>query len=117
MSAAVPPDFPRPAPSGAVPGAQPKLLARKERGMFVAGPSVPEVRARYEVCEDLAHQLVSYSDRKHRENPQWLQAQLADKVTRSVRQKAFGWGLSPAETEWVLGRLAALASGSNQGPK
>ena len=91
MSAAVPPDFPRPAPSGAVPGAQPKLLARKERGMFVAGPSVPEVRARYEVCEDL--------------------------VTRSVRQKAFGWGLSPAETEWVLGRLAALASGSNQGPK
>jgi hypothetical protein len=32
-----------------------------------------------------------------------------DKVTQAVRQKLFWGGLSPAETQRVLGRVAALA--------
>jgi hypothetical protein len=114
-AAPIPPDFPQAALTGAVPGAQPKLLARKEGGTFVADSAEPELRARYDACEDLAHQLVSYRVRKLTQNPQWSNAQLADKITRSVRQRAFGWGLSPAETEWVLRRVAALAEGSNEG--
>jgi hypothetical protein len=106
----IPPDFPESAPTGAVPGVQPKLLARKAGDIFVAGISEADTRARYVTCEDLAHQLVSYSARKRVENQQWSETQLADGVARSVRQRAFGWGLSPAETEWVLKRVAALTA-------
>lgn len=104
----IPPDFPETTPTGAVPGVQPKLLARKADDLFVAGISEADTRARYVMCEDLAHQLASYSARKRVENQEWSETQLADRVTRSVRQRAFGWGLSPAETEWVLMRVDAL---------
>lgn len=103
----IPPDFPEAESTGAVPGVQPKLLARKADDLFVAGIS-EDTRARYIMCEDLAHQLASYSARKRVENHDWSETQIADRVTRSVRQSAFGWGLSPAETKWVLMRVDAL---------
>jgi len=104
----IPPSFPRPAPGGAVPGVQPKLLVRRDGASFVAGPTEQEVRDRYDMCEDLAHQLVAYIVRKRAESPEQSAPQLHDKVTQSFRKKAFGWGLSPGETEWVLDRTAAL---------
>jgi hypothetical protein len=61
------------------------------------------------MCEDLAHQLAAYSVRKRSDNPEQSEAQLSAQVARAVRQRAFGWGLSPAETEWVLRRLGALS--------
>ena len=107
-STPLPEDFPQTSPTGAVPGAQPKLLARELRGRLVVGQCQQDVRERHVMCEDLAHQLVVYSARKRTENPLWSEAQLRDKVAQGVRQKAFGWGLSPAETEWVVGRIDAL---------
>lgn len=107
---AIPNDFPRGAPAGAVPGAQPKLLVHEEAGRFVAArPTDSEVQARYEVCQDLVRQLVRYSARKHAERPDWSNAQVHEKVAASVRLKALGWGLSPAEAEWILRRLATEA--------
>jgi hypothetical protein len=61
------------------------------------------------MCEDLAHQLLAYSARKSSDNPARSEAQLGVQVALAVRKKAFGWGLSPAETEWVLRRLGALS--------
>ena len=109
MTTSFPPDFPQAGPTGVVPGAQPKLLVREEAGRFVAGPCAQDIRARYILCEDLAQQLVAYSAHKLAENPGRPEARLREKVTQAVRQKAFGWGLSPAETQWVLRRVAALA--------
>jgi hypothetical protein len=111
MSAsAIPDDFPRGAPAGAVPGAQPKLLVHEEAGRFVPGwPTDTEVLARYEACEDLVQQLVRYSARKQAERPHWSSAEVREKVAASVRVKSFRWGLSPAEAEWILRRLATEA--------
>lgn len=103
----IPPEFPNPAPAGAVPGAQPKVLAARAGNVFTA-PAGQDVAARHEVCEDLAQQLLAYSGRKRSERPDWTREQVREKVIASTRQKAFAWGLSPAETEWVVQRLASL---------
>lgn len=111
MTVPVPADFPRTATVGAVPGAQPKLLVRKEAGRFTPVMlSESDIQARHELCEDLVQQLLRYSARKQSERPGWTPAQVHARVAASVRQKAFGWGLSPAEAEWVLRRWAALDS-------
>jgi hypothetical protein len=109
---AIPDDFPRGAPKGAVPGAQPKLLVREEAGRFVSARLTDsEVQGRYEVCEDLVQQLVRYSSRKQAGHPNWTPAQVRETVATSVRLKAFGWGLSPDEAEWIVRRLAAIGGG------
>lgn len=106
----IPADFPQAAPAGAVPGAQHKLLAREEGGRLVAGPGDADALARYAVCEDLVQQLAKYHERKAGEHPDWSREQLQAKVAAAVGAKAFGWGLSPAETVWVLERLAELSA-------
>lgn len=107
--ALLPEDFPKGSTPGAVPGAQPKLLVRQEGGRFVTGAHESEVLARYEICEDLARQLAQYTSRKSAEHPAWTQEQLQAKVAAGLKAKAFGWGLSPAEADWVLRRVATLA--------
>lgn len=107
----IPADFPRDAGLGAVPGAQPKLLVRQEAGRYVTGPSESEHRARYEMCEDLACQLAQYTLRKGASHPEWSRDELQAKVAAGLRAKAVGWGLSLAETDWVLTRVAALTEG------
>ena len=108
----IPKDFPRGGPLGAVPGAQPKLLVRQQAGRFVStGPTESDVQGRYEVCDDLVQQLARYAARTQAERPDWTPAQVREKVAASVRRKAFGWGLSPSEAEWIVRRLSAAADG------
>lgn len=97
----VPADFPRSAPLGSVPGAQPKLLVQRQ-GSGLKLPDDSDTEARYEVCADLVQQLLTYSVRKRLERPDWTKEQVCEKVIASTRQRAFAWGLSPAETEWVV---------------
>jgi hypothetical protein len=103
----IPPDFPHPAPAAAVPGAQPKVLATHFGNVFTA-PAGQDIAARHEVCEDLVQQLLAYSGRKRSERPDWTREQVREKVVASTRQKAFAWGLSPAETEWVVKRFESI---------
>lgn len=105
----IPADFPRAARLGAVSGAQPKRLAQKEDNGFVPDADDSEVHARYQMCEDLARQLERYTLRKGKEHPDWSREVLLAKVSAALKAKAFGWGLSPAETDWVLTRMRALA--------
>lgn len=104
----VPSDFPETCDFSAVPGTQPKVLVRREGERFVAQDGVGSREARHQVCEDLAQQLARYSTRKRAERSDWTPGQVREKVASSVRQKAFGWGLSPAEAEWVVRRFADL---------
>ena len=108
----IPPDFPGYVDLGAVPGVQPKLLVRLDEGRYVTGANGDELRARFEMCEDLARQLVQYTSRKRTEHPEWSREHLHAKVAAGLKAKAFGWGLSPAETNWVLRRVARLTGPS-----
>ena len=100
-----PPDFPRTPTLTAIAGAQPKLPARLVEGQFVVGFTQEERQARFELCQDLAEQLVRYCRRKQDERPDWSEAQLLSKVATTVRSK--GWDLSEPELQWVMGRVAA----------
>lgn len=100
----VPADFPRELLSGAVPGAQPKLLARKIDGNYVVGLTEDELQERYTVCEDLVHRLTPYCSRKQREHATWTETEILRKVANAIQVKQ--WGPSPAEISWIVGRVA-----------
>lgn len=51
---AIPDDFPRRPPLGAIAGTQSKILVRRIGDQLTCGPTEHELRARYEMCEDLA---------------------------------------------------------------
>lgn len=95
--------------SGAVAGAQPKLLVSKDDGRLV--DDAETVRAeRYAICVDLREQLVEYVNKKVRESAQRADA-LVPKVIASVQRRRFGWGFSPAEASWVCGQVATHFAG------
>ena len=99
----IPESFPRDPWPAALSGAQPKLAVRLIDGQYVAGLTDAERLERYEICEDLAQQLVGYCRRKQSELPGEPLNSLLRKVERSARGK--GWDISPIELTWVMGRV------------
>ena len=87
----------------ALSGAQPKLAVRLIDGKYVTGLTDAERIERYEICEDLAQQLVGYCRRKQSERPDEPLDSLLQKVENSARGK--GWDISPVELTWVMGRV------------
>lgn len=104
------PEFPREPIPGAVGGAQPKLLLRKnELGKYVSpGLSNDEVSARFELCDDLVGQLLHYVKRKKLENPDWSDEFNLARTKRGVEKKvrAGAWRISLAEVDWVMSRVS-----------
>jgi hypothetical protein len=100
----IPTDFPRDPFPGAVPGVQPKVLAREIGDQYVVGLTDGELQERYDVCADLVQQLIPYCLRKLLENPTWTQANILLKVAHSAKSKK--WGLSTLEVDWIVIRLA-----------
>jgi hypothetical protein len=105
--AQVPPDFPRPAHYGAVPGLQPKLLVTQYKGRFyMPGCTPPEIVLRWDVCEDLARQLSAKSveskagKRRHMSELEILGQYLS-------RLIATRW-TSEEEARWVIRRAATM---------
>jgi hypothetical protein len=107
----VPDDFPRELAPGTVPGAQPKLLVRETDGRYYTGLTDDELWARYDACEDLAHQLSAYTSQKMLQFG-WPLADALAKVERSVNGKvsAGEWDFSHAEIAWILNRTRKLLS-------
>lgn len=102
----VPDDFPASAPPGAVPGAQPKLGVREDEGVFTDDEASARA-GRYDICQDLVHQLVAYAEHKRAAKPDVELSKLVAQVLSQVHKKQFGWGLSPAEAGWIAGRVKA----------
>jgi len=98
----VPEEFPRAAPDGPVPGAQPKVGVRAEGGLFTDSSAARRAE-RFEICKDLLDQLVAYAEHK-RQSDIPLES-LVRPLLQEVERKRFGWGLSPAEAEWLCGRI------------
>lgn len=99
----IPESFPVDPWPAALSGAQPKLAVRLIDGQYIAGLTDAERLERYEICEDLAQQLVGYCRRKQSERPDEPLNSLLRKVEHSARGK--GWDVSPVELTWVLGRV------------
>ncbi len=107
--AIVPKDFPRPQHHGALPGAQPKLLMTKYNGRFyVPGCTPPELLERWEICENLAQQLVVTSrESKVGKRAHMTEVEILHQyLPRLIETK---W-TSESEAKWVMRRVAELLS-------
>nr|WP_315593687.1 hypothetical protein [uncultured Cupriavidus sp.] len=101
----VPEDFPRVAMPAVVTGVQPKIAVREVDGRYVAGQTEEERYERWDVCEDLARQLVRVAQKDEDERPEQSREETLKRVRISVSQK--GW-CSEDELDWLIGRLAVL---------
>ncbi|MES2584185.1 MAG: hypothetical protein V4627_15790 [Pseudomonadota bacterium] len=101
----IPEDFPRDPFPAAVPGAQPKFVARKIDGRYVVGLTEQERRERYEACLDLVEWLTGYTEKKYRQFSGVPIEALLDKFDRDIRLK--DWGLSSVEFDWIMAQLRA----------
>lgn len=104
----IPEDFPQPIPA-VVGGAQPKVAAiLTSRGIYTEDGDSREER--YEVCEDVAQQLVKYCSRKRDENPTWSEESTQQKIVGAFSRKVRSgeWKFSRAEQKWIEQRLRTL---------
>jgi hypothetical protein len=103
----VPLDFPRRDHLGALPGAQPKLLAVLCEGKFYTpGSTPPELRARWEFCADFADQLAVHAyiskagKRSHMCEQDILQHYL-DRLNLVEK-------ITAAEARWIIFQVASI---------
>lgn len=101
----VPEDFPRIAIPAVVTGVQPKIGVREIDGRYVAGQTEEERYERWDVCEDLARQLLRVAKKEEVERPEQSRETTLRRVRISVSQKSW---CSEDELDWLIGRLAAL---------
>lgn len=106
----IPPDFPRATTHGAIGGAMPKMLLREHDGKYFSGQSDHEYAQRYDICADLVAQLVSYCQRKARENPDWSSDFNVSRAARGLKDKvATGqWDFSNSEISWIVDRVKII---------
>jgi hypothetical protein len=88
-----------------VPGAQPKFAVRLIGGNFVAGETDEERFERWDICEDLAQQLVAVATADASTHPQHGHDQTLRRVCDGVARK--GW-CSSDELIWIQARLRTL---------
>ncbi|PRX84133.1 hypothetical protein B0G73_1611 [Paraburkholderia sp. BL25I1N1] len=70
MSQQVPEDFPRNVTPASLPGAHPKLAGRLIDGKFVVGLTEEERFERWDICEDLAQQLIGVARKEASKYPE-----------------------------------------------
>lgn len=103
----IPAGFPRPVNLGAVPGAQPKLLMIKYQGRYYApGCTPPELLERWNICEDLAQQLVVKSrESKVGKRAHMTEVQILEQYLPRLIETHW---TSEDEARWVMRRVADL---------
>lgn len=102
----VPADFPVHALASSLAGRQPKFALTQVGGKFVLPePAAEEARRQYEVCEDMAHQLVGYCRRKLAEGKITTREAALERCMEGLRKKKW---FTPAQNAWVVRRTAVL---------
>lgn len=101
----VPSDFPWDTTPACLAGAQPKFAARRIRGRFVVGLTAAERFVQWDLCEDLAQQLVEKTRKDAAKNPDHSHDVTLRRMRRAIEGK--GW-LSVVETDWLMERLCIL---------
>jgi hypothetical protein len=86
-------------------GTQPKLAGRLIDGRFVVGLTAEERFIRWDLCEDLAQQLVPKTLKDAAKYPKHSPEVTLMRMRRAIERK--GW-TAPLETDWLMERLRAL---------
>lgn len=109
-SPAIPEDFPRELAQGSIGGYQPKVLLRRVGDRLIPGPTDEELFTRYDACEDLVQQLVSYARRKRADNQSQSLLDILSKIETDVTRKVSSgqWDISSAEITWMMKRIREL---------
>lgn len=105
LSSQIPDDFPRDTTPASLSGSQPKLAARRIAGRVVVGLTAPERYQRWDVCEDLAQQLVSKTLKDAAKFPENSHDVTLRRMRRAIEGKAW---TSVVETDWLMERLRIL---------
>ncbi|ALL70137.1 hypothetical protein K788_00008000 (plasmid) [Paraburkholderia caribensis MBA4] len=105
MSKLVPEDFPRHIAPASLAGAHPKLAGRLIDGKFVVGLTEEERFERWDICEDLAQQLVGVARREASKYPENSRDVTLARVRRGLEDKRW---TSAVETDWLMARLRSL---------
>lgn len=100
----VPDDFPHEHMPATVPGVQTKVGVVISRGRYIL-QSAEERAERYEICEDLAHQLLPKARADAEKHPGHAQEETLGRVRRAVAGKAW---VSPEKLQWLIERLRVL---------
>lgn len=103
-------NFPRALLLGAVSGAQPKLLVRGIDGEYVTGLTDDELLSRHDYYEDLVQQLVAYSLRKSKANPDWTHEFNLARTTKALAEngRTGKWDVTIDEQAWMMARIIKL---------
>jgi hypothetical protein len=108
----LPTDFPNDQILGAVSGAQPKLLLRRDdKGAYVSLRLSPEeLMHRFECANDLADQLVDYFMRKKSQHPDRTDESNLERIRLGLAKKAADgkWPYTEAEQAWIMKRLREM---------
>lgn len=105
MSSQIPDDFPHDTTPASLSGSQPKLAMRRIAGRFVVGLTAPERYERWDLCEDLARQLVSKTLKDAAKFPENSHDVTLRRMRRAIEGKAW---TSVVETDWLMERLRTL---------
>ena len=105
MTSLVPDDFPWDTTPPSLAGAQPKLAARLIDGKYLVGLTPTERYGRWEMCEDLAHQLIAKTLSDADNHPENSRAMTLTRIRRGIERKQW---TEPLETDWLMRRLRVL---------
>ena len=101
----VPANFPWQPTPASLSGSQPKLSGRMIGDKLVVGLTAEERWVRWDMCEDLAQQLVPKAIKDAAKYPQHSNDVTLGRVRRAVEAK--GW-TEGTETDWLIERLRVL---------
>ncbi|MFM0653457.1 DUF2442 domain-containing protein [Paraburkholderia sediminicola] len=105
LSSQVPADFPWDPTPALLSGTQPKLALRSIDGRFVVGLTAEERWVRWDMCEDLAQQLVAKTRQDAAKHPQHSHEVTLNRMQRAIEGKKW---TARVETDWLMERLRSL---------
>lgn len=105
LTSKVPVDFPKDVTPALLAGSTPKLSGRMIDGKFVVGLTAEERFERWDLCEDLAQQLVAVAHKDAGKFPENSHEVTLRRVRRGLQRKQW---TTVVETDWLMERLRTL---------
>jgi hypothetical protein len=105
LTSCVPADFPWDPTPALLSGTHPKLAGRSIEGRFVVGLTAEERYIRWDMCEDLAQQLVPKTLKDAAKYPEHSREVTLARMRRAIERK--NW-TERVETDWLMERLRVL---------
>jgi Protein of unknown function (DUF2442) len=105
LSSQVPADFPWDPTPALLSGTQPKLAGRWLDGRLIVGLTAEERHTRWDLCEDLAQQLVPKTLKDAAKYPEHSRDVTLKRIRRAIEGKKW---TERVETDWLMARLRVL---------